>query len=507
MPGPWINQRQIEVYMKSKEKGCTQLASASRAGISERSAREIESGRRTDPKKKERRWRTRSDPLSEVWESTLVPMLEAAPNLQPITLLEHLQDKDSDRYPDSLLRTLQRRVKQWRALSGPEKEVMFRQEHPPGEQGLSDFTTLKNVTITILGEPLKHILYHFRLSFSHWSYMRVILGRESYTALAEGLQCALWRLGGSPKEHRTDSLSAAYKNLSKEEQVDITSRYDHFCQHYNMKATRNNRGKSHENGSVEAAHGHLKRRIEQALLLRGSNDFKTVSTYQQWLEDVVSTHNCRNAKALHEEQKYLRPLPENKTMDYTDLSAVVTSSSTIDVRRVTYTVASRLIGECLRIRLYDDRLEIYLGSDWITELPRIYSAKKTSRARLINYKHVIHSLIKKPQAFKNSRLQEDLLPTPGFKKIWQHVNETMSSKAACRFIVGLLALAAKQPSEKALELAVLSAMDNHQFLKLSKFEADFLTPSHAIPNISVRQHHLSDYQSMMGNEQEIEYDA
>jgi hypothetical protein len=154
-------------------------------------------------------------------------------------------------------------------VHGEEKEVMFRQTHDAGRQGLSDFTKLKRVRITIKNKPFEHLLYHFRLAFSHWSSMKVIVGGESYTALAEGLQEALHKLGGAPREHRTDSLSAAYKNLSREAQDDITARYDSFCQHYGMTATRNNRGKGHENGSSESPHGHLKRRIEQALLLRG----------------------------------------------------------------------------------------------------------------------------------------------------------------------------------------------------------------------------------------------
>ncbi len=161
-------------------------------------------------------------------------------------------------------------------LHGPDKEVIFRQTHEPGQQALSDFTQLKRVAITIDKKPFKHLLYHFKLAYSRWSYLRVVQGGESFSALAEGLQEALWRLGGSPKEHRTDSLSAAFKNLTKDAASDITQRYEDFWPHYHMKATRNNRGAKHENGSIESPHGHLKKRIGQALLLRGSNDFDSV---------------------------------------------------------------------------------------------------------------------------------------------------------------------------------------------------------------------------------------
>ena len=177
-------------------------------------------------------------------------MLEQKPSLLPITLFEYLQDQYIDQYPDNKLRTLERGVKKWRAIHGPDRDVMFRQEHIPGQQGISDFTTLKDITITIKNKPLKHLLYHFRLSCSGWSHVKAIQGGESFTALSEGLQEALWRLGGVPQEHRTDSLSAAFKNLSDDEKADTTRRYDELCQHYGMSATRNNRGVSHEKAAL-----------------------------------------------------------------------------------------------------------------------------------------------------------------------------------------------------------------------------------------------------------------
>ncbi len=167
-------------------------------------------------------------------------------------------------------------MKAWKALHGPDKEVMFRQRQEPGRLGLSDFTELKDVSVTVGGEPLRHRLYHFRLAFSGWSHVEVVLGGESYAALSEGLQEALWRLGGAPLEHRTDSLSAAYRNLARDEQEDLTRRCGELCEHCGMRPTRNNRGVSHENGAVESPHGHLKRRIRQALLLRGSADFEAL---------------------------------------------------------------------------------------------------------------------------------------------------------------------------------------------------------------------------------------
>jgi len=506
MSGSWITTKQVEIYMKSRQQGNSQLTSSAKAGISERTGRDIDKGKRKDPKTKDRHWRTRKDPLMGVWDTELAPMLAAHPQLQAITLLEYLQTKYEGVYPDNLLRTLQRRVKQWCAEHGPEKEVMFRQDYEAGLQGLSDFTHLKNITITIAGKPLKYILYHFRLAFSKWSYMKVIQGGESYTALATGLQEALLRLGGSPKEHRTDSLSAAFKNLSKDAQVDMTARYDDFCKNFSMQATRNNPGASHENGSIESSHGHLKRRIKQALLLRNSYNFVTIEDYQVFIDEVVQQSNRRNAKAIKIERSTLQPLPEYKSVDYTEVVCVVTSSSTIDVRRTTYTVPSRLQGETIRIRLYDDRLECYLGQTYIITLKRAYPPNNTTlRARNVNYRHVIHSLVKKPQAFRRSRIREDLLPNEEYKKIWQHVDNTMPQKNACKFIVGLLYLAATHDCEEELANKVINSINDNKVLSLTKLQDHYKSSAPPLPELSIIQHSLSDYNQLIPCHQEVNY--
>ena len=182
-------------------------------------------------------------------------------------------------------RALERRVREWRALHGPERELVFRQTHPPSQLGLSDFTDGSDLRVRIAGELLEHLLYHFRLAYSGFAHAHVVLGGESFTALAEGLQHALWTLGGSPQEHRSDSLSAAYRNLDVDQREDATQRYAALCAHYDMAPTRNNRGESHENGSIEGPHGHLKRALEDALLLRGSRDFDTLADYRALVDE------------------------------------------------------------------------------------------------------------------------------------------------------------------------------------------------------------------------------
>jgi hypothetical protein len=293
----------------------SQRLAAAKAGLSERTARRIERDPRLPSQKAVApgRQRRTPDPLEEVWQADILPLLEGSPGLRPITLLEEMQRRHPDRDWGRLRRTLERRIRAWRGVHGPEREVIFRQAHPPGQQGLSDFTDLAGLGIRIAGEALAHRLYHFVLAHSGWEYAEPVLGGESYTALAAGLQNALWSLGGAPAEHRTDSLSAAFRNPDEDARADQTRRYEALCGHYGMTATRNNRGEAHENGAIESQHGHLKRAIEQALVLRGGRDFDSLDAYRTWLAELVGRRNARRQKALELERPQLRRLPPRRT--------------------------------------------------------------------------------------------------------------------------------------------------------------------------------------------------
>ena len=214
MPAP-LSLRIKERYMAKRADGLSQQVAADAAGISVRSAQRIDRGElqpEGQQQQRGRHWRTRADPLAEVWESVLVPMLEKAPQLEPQTLLLHLEQLRPGEEWYRRKRTLQRRVEQWRALHGPAQEVMFLQEHRAGVLGISDFTLLKGEPITVAGEVLEHRLFHFRLPYSGWCHVAVIHGGESFIALSEALQNALALCGGVPAEHRTDSLSACFRN-------------------------------------------------------------------------------------------------------------------------------------------------------------------------------------------------------------------------------------------------------------------------------------------------------
>ena len=208
MPGSRITDQQVRLYM-SKCKHHSQELAAAKAGIRVRSACRLERKVLPPSHKPRRYWRSRPDPFADDWDSEVVPLLANAPGLQAITLLRKLQDDHPGQYPDGMLRTLERRVSQWRALAGPPKKIFFPQQHEPGVRGLSDFTDMADVGVTIANVRFDRLFYHFVLAFSRWEHAQVVEGGESFEALSSGLQNSLWQAGGCPREQRTDSLSAA----------------------------------------------------------------------------------------------------------------------------------------------------------------------------------------------------------------------------------------------------------------------------------------------------------
>jgi hypothetical protein len=286
-----------------------QRVAAAKTGVSERTARRIEADPRLPSQKAAERPLRRHvvDPLGGLWESDILPLLASRSGVRPVTLLEEMQRRHPDRDWDRLRRTLERRVRSWSAEHGAEREVIFRQDRPPGQQGLSDFTDMADLGVSIAGEPIAHRLYHFVLAYSAWEHAEVVLGGESFTALARSLQNALWSLGGVPAEHRSDSLSAAFRNLDQDAAEDQTRRYEALCAHYGMQPTRNNRGVAHENGAIESQHGHLKRVVGQALLLRGSAAFDSLDAYRDWIADLIGRRNARREKLVSLERAHGAP--------------------------------------------------------------------------------------------------------------------------------------------------------------------------------------------------------
>ena len=506
MPAP-LSLRIKERYMAKRAKGLSQQIAADAVGISVRSAQRIDRGDlqpQGQQQQRGRHWRTRADPLAGVWDSVLVPMLERTPQLEPQTLLLHLEEIRPGEEWYRRKRTLQRRVEQWRALQGPAREVMFLQEHRAGMLGISDFTLLKGEPITVAGEDLEHRLFHFRLPFSGWCHVEVIHGGESFVALAEALQNALAACGGVPAEHRTDSLSACFRNRDGSYAGDYTSRYRELCAHLGVTATRNNRGVAHENGAIEGPHRHWKRRLEQQLLQRGSRAFASEAEYRQLVAQVTAGFNDR--PSVHEklaiERLHLRPLPVERFADYEPLVARVRSTSTIEVRQVTYSVPSRLIGHQLSVHLRHDRLDLFLRSQFVETLPRLHRrAGHKGPLRRIDFRHVIESLRRKPRALLRAQLQADILPGEAWHRLWRQLLAALPPEEAAKVMVDALHVAAKDDDLAGVERYLRRALRRGELSLAALREHYGLRPPRglaALPQLDIPEHQLSSYDELLG---------
>lgn len=495
MPGRHISDQQVLRFMVERRHH-TQSVAAAKAGISERTSRRIEKDPRLPSQRQPgRHWRTRADPLEPFWPR--VEALLKIDGIMAITIFETLQDElGEEAVPDGVRRTLERRVSRWKALHGGEKEIFFPQIHLPGRQSLSDFTVCDTLGVTIAGEPLPHRLYHFRLACSGWEHAAVVLGGESFTALSEHLQAALWALGGVTEEHRSDSLSAAYKNLSSEAQLDFTRSYEELCRHYGMNATRNNRGEAHENGSIESPNGHLKRRIDQALRKRQSRDFVSLDAYRAFVRQVVNTHNRRRSALVDQERAALKPLPPRRTTDFTMVTVDVTRNSTVSIDRVVYSVPSCLVGRRLNAHLFDDRIELFLGSELAMSTPRV-RLRASQRGHSIDFRHLIANLRRKPGALRNLVYRDALFPRHAYRRAWQAFDAQLDPRQACRDTVALLDIAARGDCIEALANRIDAVLDANELPDVVRLRAIFLPTERTSRDVTIPPPDLSCYNRLL----------
>ncbi len=404
---------------------------AVKADMDRKTARKyVAAGRLPSEMKTERAWRTREDPFAEHWP-LIVAMLEETPELEAKTIFEVLVEKHADRYQDGQLRTLQRHVRQWRAAEGPEREVFFPQEHRPGEAAQTDFTNDDELRVTIGGELFVHLLCVFVLPFSNWQWVTVCFS-ESMAALRRGVQSALFRLGRRPQFHQTDNSTAATHNIvttavgptSPMDPTASTKRpfnaeYLALMRHFGMTPRTIEVGESHQNGDVEASHGPLKRRLEQALLLRGSRDFESREAWEAFAQAIADKGNRGRHDRLGQELAVMRVVDVAKLPEFTVLDVRVTEWSTIRVKPCAYSVPSRLIGARLRVQVFEDRIVARLGEDVQLDVERL----RGDRKRRIDYRHIIWSLVQKPAAFARYRYREELFPSLSFRRAYDAIHE------------------------------------------------------------------------------------
>jgi hypothetical protein len=431
-----VSDRQVRRLMSLLQQEQSLEVSADKAGMGCKTARKYRKlGELPSALRREHDWRTRADPFVAIWP-WVDEQLSLNPGLEAKTLLEALQRAHPGEFADGQLRTLQRQVKRWRGLCGPGKEVFFAQVHHPGRLGQSDFSHMTKLGVTIGGRSFAHLIYHFVLSYSNWEAFTICYS-ESFESLSEGLQNALWELGGVPQRHRTDCLSAAVANTSNREE--FTQRYQGLLGHYDLLAEKTNRNSGNENGDVEQRHHRFKRAVDQALMLRGSRDFTDVKMYQQFLQTLTTQLNRGRRARFAEELPVLGGLPPGRVEAVKRLEARVDCGSLIHVDRNAYSVNSRLIGQKVEVRLYVRHLEVWYGQKKVEELPRLRGRQQ----HRVNYRHIIDWLVRKPGAFADYRYQADLFPSSLFRVAYDRLVSQYAGSADPQYLK-ILELAAKE---------------------------------------------------------------
>lgn len=485
--------RRLLSLMKSEK---TKVIAAAKAGMDVKTARKyLKSGKLPSKIRKTHNWRTRQDPFEAAWEQ-IKELLVANPGLEAKTIFEYLQREKPREFQDGQLRTLQRKLKYWRAIEGPAKEVMFPQIHRPGELSESDFTHMTALGVTIQRELFKHLLYHFVLTYSNWEAGTICFS-ESFESLSAGYQNAVWELGGVTKKHRTDRMSSAVnKNCNPEK---FTKRYKALIRHYGAEPERTNPARANENGDVEQRHYRLKKAVSQALMLRGSRDFDSRQEYEQFLRKIFDQLNAGRQKRLEEELSVLRRLPARKLDDHKPLEVTVSPSSTLHLQHNTYSVHSRLIGEKVLVKIYVDYLEVWYAQRKVEHIPRLRGESKYR----IDYRHIIDWLVRKPGAFENYRYKSEMFPSSYFRMAYDYLKRQNPLRANKEYI-SILYMAAKE-GETRTESAIRYLLSQEQPLS-SESVRGMIAKENKMPSITdiaIEDVSLKAYDELLNIREEV----
>lgn len=489
-----VTDAQVRVLRRKRMEGKTQEGAAAAAGMSVRSARTWEHGPLPSQTTGSRSWRTRSDPFATVWETEVLPLLEADEDggLEATTIFDALRDGHPEQFEPGQLRTLQRRMREWRALHGPAKEVFFEQVHPPGREAQFDFTHGTALGVTIAGEVFAHLFFELVLSYSGWRYVALAFG-ETFEAMVAGLQDAFWELGGVVAVVRHDNLSAATHELRVTGGRTLTRRFREVLTHYGLESTRIQPGRAHENGIAEQAHDTFKRALDQALRLRGSRDFATVDDYLAVVTTVRRRLNTRVERRFAEERAVLRPLPAARIPAYTTVRATVRRWSTIRVGGRTYSVPARLIGHQVEVRQHPDTVEVYYRGRVAETMPRL----RGRHEHRIDYRHVIWSLVRKPGAFARYRFREDLFPSLTFRRAYDALRASRGERADVDY-VRVLHLAAST-MEADVERALVTLLGAGAPFEYATVRALAAPAAPRVPMLRVPEPDLTVYDALLAS--------
>lgn len=489
-----VTDAQVRRLREKRMDGKTLEAAAAAAGMCERTARRWQAGPLSSVTKAPRTWRTREDPFADIWATEVEPRLAADElgRLQALTLFDWLCARYPGRFQPGQLRTLQRRVRDWRAQHGPDVEAYFEQTAIPGREGALDFTQASDLGVTIQGEAFPHLLFEWVLSFSGWTYV-TLAASETFEALVAGLQGAVWTLGAVPAVVRHDNLSAATHELKRSGGRQLTERFRGVLAHYGLRSSRIQPGEAHENGVVEQAHFRTKSALEQALLLRGHPDFVDEVAYEAFIREVIERkRNEPAASRLAEERPYLRPLPSAAVPNYTTFTCVVRRWSTIRVGGRTYSVPARLLGHTVEARQHSTTVEVRYRGQLMDTMPRV----RGQAEHRIDYRHIIGSLVRKPGAFARYRYREELFPSLTFRQAYDALGVTHGERADVEY-VRLLQLAATT-SERQVEAILTALLHAQQPFDYAGVQALVTPPKPRVPVIQIPAPDLAQYDALLG---------
>jgi transposase len=450
-----ITKQQYRKLMSEYQATGNVTNSAMKAGMSRRIARKyLQAGQPPPELQAKHTWRTRKDPLVEIWPQAEA-MLAETPDLEAKALFEYLRERCPQAFQEKHLRTFQRRVKLWRLAHGPDQEVFFPQDWEAGRAMQLDWTNANELAVTIAGQPYDHLLCHCVLPHSNWEWA-TLCRSESLLSCRQGLQEALHRLGKVPRELRIDNSSAATHRVGGDGTArEFNAQFASLCEHYGLVPRTIGINCPNENGDVESSNGHLKRRLRQHLLLRGSREFAAEADYERFLHQVLERGNRGRQDNLGVELAAMKPLPPTRLSAYDEVYCTVGSASTIRVKKVGYSVPARLIGQELKVEVYERELKLYSGRELLLVLPR----HGGDRGVVLDYRHVIDHLLRKPGAFERYRYREQLYPSRSFREACDHLVAKHGQRGGAVEYLRLLKLAS-EVGERDIEVML----------------ADFLSP-------------------------------
>ncbi|NLA41587.1 MAG: IS21 family transposase [Erysipelotrichaceae bacterium] len=487
-----VTDQQVRRLFDVRHKHDYQYQAADVAGMSSKTAgKYLKNGKLPSQCRVEHTWPTRQDPFADDWAFIEKVLQDTQAALEGKTLLAYLQQAFPGKYHNGQLRTLQRRIKAWKALYGPAKEVFFSQHYDPGQWSCSDFTSMNTLNVTIARHPFEHLFYHFVLCYSNWQAGRICFS-ESFESLSLGLQDALWKLGGVPCYHRTDNLTSAVHKVGH---PDIfTDKYRGLAGHYGFASSKTNPASPHENGDIEKSNDLFKKAVDQSLIIRGSRDFDTVHDYETFLQKIIDRMNQNCHKRFAEEIEVLKRLPNLRYDDYETKTCKVGRGGTFRLLHNTYSAHSRLVGETVKVRVYADTLEIWYAQRHIETLPRL----RGENGHYINYRHHIDRLVRKPGAFENYCYKEDLFPTSQFRIAYDILRDAHSIRQANKAYLKILELAAKE-SESLVNEALRLLIHLEEEISVEKVKA-FIDLKQKTPeptDVTIESVDIHEYDSLL----------